>query len=275
MSTPPTLIFASFLATNLFKTYQHITAYLEKAVGHPICLICGETLDDFAEGVIDAGFICGISYVELTTRRPNPVKLLAAPVLSGPRYASRPIYFSDVVVRADSPFYSFDDLADSLWAYNEKSSHSGYNLVRYTLLEKGITTKYFRQTIETGSHMGSLRLVLQGRADAAALDSHMLDVVLQENPIIRSQLRVIGSLGPSTIPPVVTANHLDPQLRQRLQNALLTMHRDPIMAEHLRAGAIDQFLPVSDEHYDDIRMMRDRVRLEAAGMEREGVALPL
>src|SRR5262249_31740202 len=69
-------------------------------------------------GDIQVCWICGLSYV-----RKNNVDLLVAPVMSQPRYSGKPVYYSDVIVRADSAFRSFDDLRGTRWAYNEPGSH--------------------------------------------------------------------------------------------------------------------------------------------------------
>ena len=76
-----------------------------------------------------------------------PVEPLAAPVLRGERYHKKPIYFSDVVVRRDSLYTSFGDLRRCVWAYNEYVSHSGYNLVCYSLLERGEALPFFSKTM--------------------------------------------------------------------------------------------------------------------------------
>src|SRR6185437_15333961 len=52
-----------------------------------------------------SAFMCGFPFVRATDR-PKPV---AAPVPSGARYSDRPVYMTDLVVRADSPFRSLED----------------------------------------------------------------------------------------------------------------------------------------------------------------------
>jgi phosphonate transport system substrate-binding protein len=84
-------------------------------------------------GDIQVCWICGLPYV-----KKNNVDLLAAPVMSDPRYGGKPVYYSDVVVRADSSFRSFEDLRGVRWAYNEPGSHSGYNVTRYYLAKDGL-----------------------------------------------------------------------------------------------------------------------------------------
>ena len=256
----PAIRFATFLAPNLYCTYEHIARYVGVKVGYPTGLSVGQSLEDFVAGQVDVGFICGLPYVRLVDSPGSPVELLAAPVLQGERYQNKPVYFSDVIVRRDSPFASFDDLGGCRWAYNQRTSHSGYNLVCSSLLEQGKTLRYFGTMIETGSHQRSLQLVLEGQADAAAIDSHVLDTLLWQNKDLELQLRVIARLGPSSIPPVVVARSLDRNLKCRLQEALITMHDDPVAADGLHEGRIDHFVAVTDADYNDIRTIFARVQ---------------
>src|SRR5579859_427051 len=101
------LRFVTFLAPNLKTVYQFIADYVALKLDYPTTLTVGTSFDQFALGLADVGFICGLPYVNLT-REPSPsVELLAAPVLQGERYQGKPIYFSDVIVRRDSPFQTF------------------------------------------------------------------------------------------------------------------------------------------------------------------------
>ena len=250
------LRFATFLAPSLYETYQYITHFVGAKVGQPTILAIGQSFNEFAEGQVDVGFICGLPYVQMADSPSCPVELLVAPILQGERYQHRPIYFSDVIVRRESPYTSFDDVQGCVWAYNQRVSHSGWNLVCHSLLERGKTLDYFGQMIETGSHQRSILLVLEGQADTTAIDSHVLDVFLARNRAAAGALRVIDMLGPSSIPPIVIARTVDQELKRQVQEILLTMHEDPLAASVLHAGAIDRFVRVSDEDYQDIRDMR-------------------
>lgn len=249
------MIVATYLAPNLQATYQRIAEAIEKATGQATHFKVGNTLDDFAREQIDIAFLCGLDYVRLTEWEACPVEPLVAPVLQGVRYGNRARYFSDVVVRRESPYASFADLEGLVWAYNEKTSHSGYNLVYFSLLKRHHTLAYFGQMIESGSHQASLNMVLEGRADATALDSHMLDVALHHDGTLASRLRHIATLGPSPIPPVVVSKQLSRVLKQQLQGLFLTFQDHPLTAEALHAGRIDHFVPASDTDYQPVREM--------------------
>ncbi len=255
-----TLRFANFLSPVLHRVYEYIANYIGDHLGFSTLLTVGASLGEFAQGQADVGFLCGLLYVHATNQSTCPVELLAAPILQGERYQGRPIYFSDVIVRRESHYASFDDLEGCRWAYNERASHSGYNLVNYSLLERGKSPHYFGQTLKTGSHRASLQAVIEGRADATALDSHMLDVLLLHHEEVAAQIRVIAMLGPSTIPPVVAAKRLDSTLKCSIQEVLCKMHHDPLAAYKLREGLIARFVPIADEQYQDLREMFTRVQ---------------
>jgi phosphonate transport system substrate-binding protein len=200
-------------------------------------------------------FMCGLLYIRIAQQPSCPVEPLVAPVVYGARYQDKPFYFSDVIVRDTSPYCSFNDLRGCVWAYNERASHSGWNLVCYHLYERGTTPHFFAQMLESGSHLQSLHMILAGQANATAIDSHVLDVLRQQQPELATQLRVISSLGPTTIPPLVVAKKMDAGLKADIQAILLNMHHDPHAQAALHKGLIKRFAPVQDEDYDDIRHM--------------------
>ena len=259
-----TIRFATYLAPNIYDTYAYIARYVGEKIGRPTTLTVGQSFDQIADGQVDVAFLCGLPYATLAESPTCPLELLAAPVLRGERYRHKPIYFSDVIVRKDSPYRSFDDLLSCAWAYNQKESHSGWKVVVYSLLKRGTTPAFFGQLIETGSHLNSIAHVLKGQADATAIDSHVLDVFLAQNLAAAAALRTIDTLGPSSIPPVVIARSIDQTLRRNIQEVLLTMHEDPDAASALHTGAIERFVTVKDEDYNDIREMRDNSRAYAA-----------
>jgi phosphonate transport system substrate-binding protein len=206
-------------------------------------------------GQIHAGWICGLPYVRKVDRSPPPIELLAAPVMAGSRYGGRPVYFSDLVVRRDSNFQTFADLRGASWAVNEPGSHSGYNVVRYHLARLGEVSGYFGNVIESGAHQTSLRMILEGRVDASAIDSTVLELELKRDPAITSQIRIIDTLGPSPIPPWVVLRSLSPELRQDLREVLLRMHLDPQGRAILAEAQMARFTAVQDSDYDAIRRM--------------------
>jgi phosphonate transport system substrate-binding protein len=260
---PRRLRFATFLAPNMFRVYEFIAGYIGRRLGVDAELVVGSSLRDFKTGNADAAFICGLPYV-LLARAPQPVvELLAAPVLSEDRYQDRAIYFSDIIVRSDGAIWSMADLRGRSWSYNEPLSHSGYNVVRYKLLEMGETNGFFGRVVDAGWHQKSIQMVVAGEVEGSAIDSQVLAIEFRNEPQLAQQLRVIDILGPSTIQPVVAAAQLPQNLKTDLASVLTSMGSDPVARERLAEGFIDRFAPIADSDYDDIRMMLQSA--EAAG----------
>jgi phosphonate transport system substrate-binding protein len=237
----------------LHPLYAYITATVGASLERPTRLIVGSSFDQILTGEVDFAFLCGLPYIRLAALDPCPVLPLAAPVLAPARYLSRPVYYSDVIVTADLPVSSFEQLQGKSWAYNEPDSHSGYLLTLYHLLSTGRTPDFFARRVRTDFHANSIRAVASGLIDASAVDSQVLAVVLRDSPELTPRLRVIDSFGPSTIQPLVAAARLPLPLREDVKAIVtsLTASMHPPLARAL----VHHFVPIEDSQYDDIRAM--------------------
>lgn len=209
-------------------------------------------------GEIQVCWICGLPYVRKKYDTEHGVRLLAASVMRHPRYGAQPVYYSDVIVRADSSLHSFEDLRGKSWAYNETGSHSGYNLVRYHLATTGFGADYFGRLVESGSHESSLRMLLDQGIDAAAIDSTVLEMEFTKNPSLAGSVRTITILGPSPSPPWVVHDTVPRTIQSALRREFLSMHNDSRGRQILNSAGMLRFADVSDGEYDPIREM-DRV----------------
>lgn len=246
--------FASFLAPAMYPVYEFVSRYVGDRLGVAVECFAAGCYDELADA--DVSFVCGLAYIELCGPGRLPLSPVAAPVLAGPRYRGRPIYFSDVIVRRDSDFLSFGDLRGASWCFNECLSHSGYGITRFRLVELGHTAGFFGAVVESGYHARSIRLVREGAIDASAIDSHVLALALRDDPALADDLRVIDSLGPSTVQPVVVADWLPEDLRDGIRRALLEMGDDPAARPWLQRGLVTRFAPADDSSYDDLRRMK-------------------
>ena len=191
----------------------------------------------------------------LADLHPPAVEPLAAPLLIGDRYADRPVYYSDVIVRHDSPVTCLEELRGCSWAYNEPASHSGHTVTLYSLVGMGARPGFFARVVQAGFHQRAIRLVHTGAVDAAAIDSQVLAIELRDHPKLADQLSVIGAFGPSTIQPVVAASRLADRLKVEVQELLVELGEDPTARTALDHGFIERFAAVDDRGYDDIRAM--------------------
>jgi ABC-type phosphate/phosphonate transport system substrate-binding protein len=255
--------FATYLAPNVLPVYEVVTEEVGRRLGVDTDLVVETSYESCERDVHEVCFVCSLPYVTFERRGTAPAIPVAAPVLEGERYGGRPIYFSDVIVRRDSPFGSFLDLRGRSWAYNEPLSHSGYGITRYHLLRLGETNGFFGRVVEAGFHEEAIRMVARGDVDGSAIDSQVLAVALREDPSLRHALRVVEALGPSTIQPIAVSRRVPPDLREGIRDALTGMADDPSVRRRLAVGFVERLVPVDPSSYDDIRMMVDAC--EAAG----------
>src|SRR5215217_7599914 len=215
------LRFATFLAPNMLPVYRFLAERIGDRLGRPVELVIGRSFDQFEAGEADLGVVCGLPYVWLADQHPAPVEPLAAPVLAGARYGGRPVYFSDVIVRRDSPITCLEELRGRSWAYNEPASHSGHTVTLYSLVTIGARPGFLGPVVEAAFHQRAIRMVHSGSVDAAAIDSQVLAIELRNHPRLADGLRAIGAFGPSTIQPVVAASRLPDGWKREVRELLV------------------------------------------------------
>lgn len=252
---------ASHLAPGVEPLYAYLAEYMADRIGRSAEFVVADSYERCAQDIDDVCFVCSIPYLLFADAGRIDMEVVAAPVLRGDRYAGRPVYFSDVIVAATSPHRSFADLRGASWAYNEPFSHSGYVTVLHHLATLGVDRTYFSRMIEAGFHQDAIRMVADGRVDASAIDSQVLDVELRDHPELAGAVRRIGAIGPSTIQPVVVSrSRLTDGERAAITAALLAVADDAAARPVLDAALVERFVPMNAASYDDIRAMYARVR---------------
>jgi phosphonate transport system substrate-binding protein len=170
--------------------------------------------EPFSNGRADVGFVCSPTYRWLQRK----VELLPLPVPADPRAAGRPLYFGEVIVRADSGIRRFEDLRGRTWAFNDRNSRSGW----FSMVERA-GKEFFSRSVHSGSHLRSIELVRSGAADAASIDSNVL---FRQDA---TDLRVLESWGPFAIQPAIVRTALQSREKNRIAHSLLTLHhRQPL-----------------------------------------------
>ena len=211
--------------------------------------------DPFSLGEADVGFACAPTYLRLRECERPPAELLGvAPVFADERARGKPVYFCDVIVRRGSSARSFWDLKGGIWAYNDPSSLSGHVGLAARLGSPESIGSFFGRTIQSGAHPASVRLVADGGADAASIDSNVLRILLNRTPALQEEVRVLESWGPYPIQPVVVRTELDPALKAALRESLLMTEVDPLTRLELEVFGLKRFVAVGEEDYDAGRL---------------------
>jgi phosphonate transport system substrate-binding protein len=259
----------SYLSPNLLWFYQEVIQAIARRCDCLIELI-GATCDPLDDPLlehdqVDIAFICGLPLIRHNRIAKQPLEILAVPVMQGDRYQQQPIYFADIVVRADSNFYELGDLAGSRFCYNDRGSNSGYNLIRYRILQhlksQTLPTNYqfFQSSQASGSHQNSLQWIASGLADCAAIDSVVMAAELRQFPELAQSLRVIESI-PSPIPPITISSRLYNQLGcesiQEMRQALLDP--DISLQKAMELAEVSLYTTASIDNYEEIGMFYDQ-----------------
>lgn len=262
MSNPDSLILTSYLAPNGFWFYQAVAAHLQQALDINVQITESpfDPLDDptLLNNRVDLAFICGLPFIRHYQRAPDQFQPVVAPVMQLARYTDRPVYFSDVVVRVNSRVQTFKDLSGKTFCYNDPGSNSGYNLLCHHLIQQGYSPSFFQAAFQSGSHQRSIQAVLASKADYAAIDSTVLEQERRDFPDLSNQLRVIESIGPCPMPPIVVAQRLGKTLIDRIQAALLEpdLSFKQVMAQagmhRYESVSVDQYRELAD-HYEAVR----------------------
>src|SRR5215212_10841079 len=121
MAADEDIRFVTYLSPSIPRAYfEALADHVQRALGSEQVSLRVESrvsgpqkggeCSSFAEEA-DVTFMCAPSFVWLRALRPPPAELLGVlPVFDDKRNLGRPVYFCDVVVRADAPIRTFSHL---------------------------------------------------------------------------------------------------------------------------------------------------------------------
>ncbi len=165
-----------------------------------------------------------------------------------------PYYRSALVVRANDSAETLEQLRGRRAAFNSGHSQSGYNALRDAASALAENGRFFGSAVATGSHSASLRAVLAGEADIAAIDP--VSLTLQPDHI-RDAIKIIGRTAATPGLPLITAITTSDDELASLRDVLGGFLSGAARTEHLDfhfAG----FEVLAEEAYGSILAMEKR-----------------
>lgn len=233
------------------ESYTALLEYLGRKLGRPVELVQRRTYlevnDLVQKGEVDIAFVCTSAYV--AGHDSFGMELLVAPQVRG-----ETVYYSLLIVPAESNAQSLVDLRDKVFAFTDPISLSGRMYPTFLVQQLGDTPEHFFSRIFfTYSHDDAIQAVANRVADGAAVDSLVYEFAVARDPSLAQRTRIIHRSPPFGIPPVVVGPLIRPQLKADLQDLLLSLHQEPAGREALRAVGIDQFVLIEDNAYMDVR----------------------
>jgi len=179
----------------------------------------------------DIAFMSSTAFVQLSDCKDAPMTLLpVTSVHQHPKAHGAVGNFSDIIIHEElrTKARDFLDLRGCKWAFSNDTSVSGNLIVRKYLKVFGENPAFFGNLLPSGSHINSIKMVLERQADAAAVDANSLLMFKRLNPNVRdvNKLVVLESWGPLPPYPVAISKRLPSSFAKKIVNALLTMHED-------------------------------------------------
>lgn len=164
----------------------------------------------------------------LTHALKGRVRAVATPAYDCPGCAG-PAYCSVIVVRADDPAGSLQDLRGRSAAINNPGSQSGYSALRAAVAPLARDGRFFGGVVRSGGHAASLAMVANEEADVCAVDCVTYALLARHRPAAVEGLRVLTRSAVAPGLPYVTRAAADGDLLARLRGALFAALEDPAL----------------------------------------------
>lgn len=230
--------------------------YMEKRLGLKVEIVqrdsYRETMDLLRLKQMDIAWVCDYPFLHLK----DLVRLMAVPL-----YKGQPLYRSYIIVPAGNRGLHVDslkDLANTVFAYADPLSNTGYLYPRYAIQKMGENPQtFFRKTFFTWSHKKVVEAVALGIAQGGAVDSYIWETLERISPELTRRTRIVQRSPDYGFPPFVAHRDLDPELFERVQNFMLSMHMDTEGAALMKRINLDGFSKGDIHLYDGVaEMMR-------------------
>lgn len=239
-------------------SYNRLMEYIGAKLGTQVDLVQRRTYEEVNDLLknnhLDIAFVCTGAYVK--GRGEFGMELLVAPVANGETF-----YYSYIIVPADSPVRTLEDLKGKTFAFTDPLSNTGKLVPVFKLARMRQTPeRFFRKTIYTYSHDKSIEAVARNQVDGAAVDSLVWEYMNRKNPYFTSRTRIVSKSEPYGIPPIVVSGAVAPEMKGKLRDLFLRAHEDKEGKKILSEIMIDRFVVVDDGIYDSVRVMEQWVK---------------
>lgn len=175
-----------------------------------------------------------------------------APGCDGYRYSSQ------ILIRRDDPRQRLEDFQHSIAVCSERHSQSGYHALRSHLVTNTLPQPFFRAVSFSGGHRHSARLLAEGKADIAALDSVSAWLLAQEEPEVFARLRPLAQTAHTPGLPLITRSTASEDTVARLRAALIALLDNASVAGLLADMRITGFTALDAADYQALRRDAER-----------------
>ncbi len=199
-----------------------------------------------------AVFMCGLPFSLRAEAGADVPALIAAPVPAPAEFAGQALYWSDLVVRADSRFKNVKDTFGGRLALTVNESQSGFAAALTYFMGVRAELPLFEEiAAPTITPLGAVIAVVSGAADIAPIDAYALCLLRRYRPELTAQVRVVGQTVATPIPPLVASRAGTDALA--LQTAFLQAHENASLKPLLEPLLLQRFVRPEPGAYEVLR----------------------
>lgn len=191
-----------------------------------------------------AVFMCGFP----VALRLAEVVPLAAPIPLAPWAQGRPVYRTDLIVRADAPYRTLEETFGGHAGWTVAHSHSGFNALRHHLLSFRTAARpalYARMTGNLVTARKVLDSVREGLIDVGPLDAYWHLLIARHAPELTRGIRVLTSTATAPMPAFVAAAGTPREVVSGLRAAFVAARERPWFAALAEGLLLEGFAPAS------------------------------
>ncbi|MBN2646382.1 MAG: phosphate/phosphite/phosphonate ABC transporter substrate-binding protein [Thiotrichales bacterium] len=163
-----------------------------------------------------------------------------------------------ILVRADSPITEVRDLKGKTISYPAPTALAATMMPQYFLYQHGLDIQKQTQSLYVGSQESAIMNVLHGEADAGATWPPPWELLTQQHPEIKRQLRVQWQTDPLPNNSLVARKDLPRALVLQVQKVFSELHQHPQGQAILHGLYLSKFEVANDQTYQPVeRFLND------------------
>ena len=247
-----------------------LKARAEQALGVPVKLFASRDYSGVNEGLLtgslDAAGLGAAGYAGIFLQDPDAVE----PIVTLAEEDGTLGYRSVLLVRADSPYQTLDDLRGRTVMFTERLSASGFLIPYYELSQQGyVPDRFFGRLGFSGGHPQTVVAVLDGAADAgvtwtSGTGDHAsgysrgnLRRMVERGVLDMNDVRILWTSELIPAGPQVVRKNLPPEAKEIYRDVLLDLaDRDRRCFKGMVGGDGIDFERISHDHYATIIAIR-------------------
>ncbi len=244
--------------------------YISKSTGLPVKVFKAAdyngVIQAIASGQLELAVMGPAAYANARAQMGDKVEPILARRSAEGLYG----YFSTIVVRADSPYRTLEDLRGKSVGYVDFNSASGYVYPRWALKQQGVDPDtFFGKSAVTGGHVQGVMALDNGQFDAVFMlasggtpktgfTTGSIYTLAQRGLIKAEDFRVVWVAGPMANSPYVIRNDRPQPLKDILRGAIASLPYDnPEIWADMGHGEGSDMRPMHAPDYAEMVAMRN------------------